>query len=83
LFLNFVNYCRSEGELAMLITAAVAPLAMKAVANQTHDFGVYLGFGPADKDVMYVPDWLDNWVDAYPAILDRWMETRVGAAALV
>lgn len=66
LFVNFVNYCRSELELKMILTA------IRNVAINNYAGIKYLGFGPTDRDVMELA-WDDNFSDVLP----RWEQTAV------
>ncbi len=76
LFLNFVNYCRTENELIDLISTAAAPMIERATARKGGDFAMYFGFGPADADVHWVPNYLTDMPDAMASIIERWRDSR-------
>ena len=71
LFLNFVNYCRTEEELLEMLAKAATPMV-----TRTDHFSLYLGFGPADGDVLCVEDYSNDIVDAMPKIVQRWRDAR-------
>lgn len=68
LFVNFVNYFRSAAELHQVYRSIVRTAIDGGVENGVK----YLGFGPADSDVMELAD-----NHSFDDIIERWEETAV------
>lgn len=70
IFLNFMNYCRTENELQQVVDVVMG--VMMEFGGPLQDKRVYLGFGPRDQDVFEMTEEV-----MYADVVTRWEISRI------